>query len=635
MPSTLAVAASFDPALAFAGGAMIGAEARAKGFNVMLAGGANLIRDPWNGRDFEYFSEDVLLTGRMAGESIRGVQSNGIVSTIKHFALNAQESGRYVLDARLADAALRESDLLAFQLAIERGQPGSVMCSYNKVDGDWACENHYLLTDVLKRDWGFAGWVMSDWGAVHSTVKAANAGLDQESGQELDKLPYFGAPLQQAVEAGTVPMARLDDMVRRILRSMFARGLVDTPAPSTPQPIDYSAHADVAQRAAEEGIVLLKNARGLLPLARTAQRIVVIGAHADIGVLSGGGSSQVQAVSGTPLRLSIPGAGPELSFSRRTYHGSSPLQALRAASPLASITYVDATDPAAAAAIAKGADLVLFFAEQWRTEALDLDTLHLDAGQDALIDAVASANPNTVVVVESGGPVVMPWLDKVGAVVESWYPGERGGEAITRVLLGDVDVSGRLPVTFPADVRQAPRPEIPGIAQVRAAAARSAASKPATFDLSGGVPSFPVDYPEGADVGYRWYQRQGAKPLFPFGFGLSYTRFAYGHLEIPAGPALRVRFTVTNVGARAGSDVPQIYATPAGPGTPTRRLVGFERVTLAPGATTTVEVTIDPRLLARFDAERHAWRPAQGSLAIEVGHDAAAIALTGIARASR
>jgi beta-glucosidase len=190
-------------------------------------------------------------------------------------------------------------------------------------------------------------------------------------------------------------------------------------------------------------------------------------------------------------------------------------------------------------------------------------------------------------------------------------------------------------VTFPAELSQAPRPEIPGLIQVRAAAARSAAEKPATLDLSAGVPSFPVDYPEGADVGYRWYQRQGAKPLFPFGFGLSYTSFAYGHLEIPAGPALRVRFTVTNVGTRTGSDVPQIYATPGGAGAPTRRLVGFERVTLAPGATTTVEVTIDPRLLARFDPARHVWQAAKGSVAIEVGHDAGAIVLRGVSRSSR
>jgi beta-glucosidase len=637
MPSSLATAASFDPAIAYAGGAMIGAEARAKGFNVLLAGGSNLIRDPWVGRSFEYFSEDTLLTGVMAGESIRGVQSNHIVSTIKHFALNAQESGRYVLDARLADAALRESDLLAFQLAIERGQPGSVMCSYNKVNGDWACENRYLLTDVLKRDWKFPGWVMSDWGAVHSTAKAANAGLDQQSGQELDKQPYFAAPLKAAVVAGAVPQARLDEMVSRILRTMFARGLVDTPAPATPQPIDYPAHAAVALHTAEAGMVLLKNEGGLLPLARTAQRIVVIGAHADVGVLSGGGSSQVQAVAGSPIRMPMPDGSPQLSFIKVTYQGSSPLAALRAQAPKATISYVDTQDPATAAAAAKNADLVLFFAEQWRTEAVDLTSLSLGDGQDALIEAVAAANPRTVVVMQSGGPVLMPWLGKVGAVLEAWYPGERGGEAIAHVLFGDVEASGRLPVTFPQSADQAPRPEVPGLAQVRAAAAKQAVTKPVpgltTVDISGGVEGFPVDYPEGADVGYRWYQRRGAKPMFPFGFGLSYTRFSYAKLEIPSGDAMRVRFTVTNVGQRAGSDVPQVYATvPGAAGVPIRRLVGFERVQLAPGETRTVDVTIDPRLLARYDEKRHGWQPHRGSVAIEVGHDALSAELKGTTR---
>jgi len=633
MPSSLAVGASFDPGLAFADGAMIGGETRAKGFNVLLAGGANLIRDAWSGRDFEYVSEDVLLTGSLAGESIRGIQSNHIISTIKQFVLNAQESGRYVLDARSSDAALRESDLLAFELAIACGDPGSVMCSYNKVNGGWACENGHLLHDVLKRDWGFAGWVMSEWGAVHSTAKAANAGLDQESGQELDTQPYFAAPLKQAVEAGTVPMARLDDMVERILRTMFARGLIDAPAPVTPQQIDYAADAAVAQRAAEEGIVLLKNDRGLLPLGRTAQRIVVIGAQADSGVLSGGGSSQVQAVGGTPIRLPIPGAGPALSFIRRSYHGSSPLAALRALAPKISLTYADPSDPAAAAAIAKTADLVLIFSEQWRSEAMDLASLHLDDRQDDLIATVAGANPKTVVVLETGGPVLMPWLDKVGAVVEAWYPGERGGDAIARVLLGDVDGSGRLPVTFPADPAQALRSVAPGLAEAQAAAARPAPTHPigglTTVDLTGGMASFPVDYPEGADVGYRWYLRKAMKPLFPFGFGLSYTRFAYRNLQIlPVTPA-KIRFTVTNIGMRAGSDVPQVYATPGAAAV--SRLVGYRRVTLGPGATERVEIVLEPRLLARFDGASHGWKMPRGpiAIAIAIGHDAEEIELKG------
>ena len=635
LPSSLATAASFDPAIAYAGGAMIGAEARAKGFNVLLAGGVNLTRDPWNGRNFEYLGEDVLLSGVLAGESIRGVQSNGIVSTIKHLALNAQESGRYVLDARMPEAALRESDLLAFQIAIERGRPGSVMCGYNKVNGDWDCENDHLLNQVLKRDWGFKGWVMSDWGAVHSTAKAANAGLDQQSGQELDKAIYFGAPLKAAVEAGTVSRARLDDMVARILRTMFAHGVIDTPSPVLPQPIDYAAHGLIAQKAAEAGIVLLKNDRDLLPAARTAKRIVVIGGHADVGVLSGGGSSQVAAVAGTPIRLPMPNGPANLGFIKVTYHGSSPLAAIKARVPDAVVTYLDGKDVAAAADAARAADLVFVFATQWRTEAIDLATLALPDGQDALIETVAAANPRTAVVLETGGAVLMPWLSKVGAVIEAWYPGERGGEAIARVLFGEVDATGRLPLTFPASDRQMPRPDIPGLDKVNEAAARQASKPPTvgatTIDISGGVESFPVDYVEGADAGYRWYRRTGAKPLFPFGYGLSYTRFAYSDLTVTGGIAPRVSFTVTNGGRRAGSDAPQVYASVAGAdGVSVQRLVGFERVTLRSGESRRVSVSLDLRLLARYDVTKTGWRIPPGAVPIMVGHNIETPTLNGM-----
>ncbi len=333
LPSSLATAATFDPEIAHAGGVMIGAEARAKRFNVLLAGGVNLTRDPWNGRNFEYLGEDPLLAGTLAGAHIAGVQSNRIVSTVKHFALNAQETGRMVLDARIDEASLRQSDLLAFQIAIEQGQPGSVMCSYNKVNGDWACENDFLLNHVLKRDWGYRGWVMSDWGGVHSTAKAANAGLDQESGQELDSEIFFNK-LKADVEAGKVPMARLDDMVVRYLTGLIETGLFDAPVPDTVQPIPYAQHAEVAQRAAEAGIVLLKNDGGVLPIAATAKRIVVIGGHADVGVLSGGGSSQVRSVGGAPIEMPLT-TGAAMSFARVTYHASSPLKALQAAMPQA------------------------------------------------------------------------------------------------------------------------------------------------------------------------------------------------------------------------------------------------------------------------------------------------------------
>lgn len=402
LPSGLATASSFDPEIARAGGVMIGSEARAKRFNVLLAGGVNLTRDPWNGRNFEYLGEDPLLAGELGGAHIAGVQSNRIVSTIKHFALNAQETGRTVADARIGEQALRESDLLAFEIAIERGNPGSVMCAYNKVNGDWACENEFLLNRVLKRDWDYRGWVMSDWGAVHSTVKAANAGLDQQSGQELDKSLFFGPALKQAVEAGQVPMQRLDDMVLRYLTGLIETGAYDAPVPGTAQMPPYATHAEVAQRAAEAGMVLLKNENNLLPLARTARRIVLIGGSADVGVLSGGGSSQVRSVGGAPVEIPLSSGGAS-SFARITYHASSPLAAMRKALPGAQISYVDGRNLNATLDAAKNADLAIFFATQWTTEAQDVADLRLPDNQDALIAMVAKVQPKTVAVMETAG----------------------------------------------------------------------------------------------------------------------------------------------------------------------------------------------------------------------------------------
>jgi beta-glucosidase len=496
LPSSLATAASFDPEIAHAGGVMIGAEARAKRFNVLLAGGVNLTRDPWNGRNFEYLGEDPLLAGTLAGAHIAGVQSNHIVSTVKHFALNAQETGRMVADARIDEASFRESDLLAFQIAIERGKPGSVMCSYNKVNGDWACENDFLLNHVLKRDWGYRGWVMSDWGGVHSVAKAANAGLDQESGQELDSEIFFDR-LKADVEAGKVPMARLDDMVVRYLTGLIETGLYDAPVAETVQPIPYAQHAEVAQRAAEAGIVLLKNDGGVLPIAATAKRIVVIGGNADVGVLSGGGSSQVRSVGGAPIEIPLT-TGAAMSFARVTYHASAPLKALRAAMPQAEISYVDGKDVAAAAAAARGADVAIVFATQWTTEAQDVPDLSLPDGQDALIAAVASAQPKTVAVLETGGPVLMPWIKAVPAVVQAWYPGQRGGEAIANILTGKVNPSGRLPITFLAAAAQAPRPAPVGLDTMTSLEAQAAAdpANASKFKLA----SFPIDYVEGADA---------------------------------------------------------------------------------------------------------------------------------------
>ncbi|MBU3077740.1 beta-glucosidase family protein [Sphingomonas quercus] len=617
LPAGLATAASFNPEIARAGGAMAGAEARAKTFNILLAGGVNLTRDPWNGRNFEYLGEDPLLAGVMAGEAIKGVESNHIVSTVKHFALNAQETGRQILDARIDPVALRESDLLAFEIAIERGRPGSVMCAYNKVNGDWSCENDALLNGVLKGDWAYPGWVMSDWGGVHSTEKAANAGLDQQSGQELDSAMFFGKPLAEAVKAGRVPQARLDDMVRRILTGVISSGLYDDPTPAKPRPIDLAAHAAVAQQAAEQGIVLLKNEGGLLPLAKTAKRIVLIGAHADVGVLSGGGSSQVRSTGGAPVEIPLT-RGEASSFARITWHASSPMKAIRALAPQAEVTYIDGSDPAAAAAAARDADLAIVFAWQWQTEAQDAETLALPDNQDALIEAVAAANKRSLVVLETGGPVLMPWIARVPAVLHAWYPGQRGGEAIANILFGDVNPSGRLPITLPVSADQAPRPAPVGLANLHAMErAREAGDKTAK------IAPFAVDYPEGANVGYRWYEKTGRTPLFPFGYGLSYTRFTYANATASGGETPSVSLDVTNAGARAGADVPQIYmqSTDAG-GLVTWRLAGFTRLTLAPGETRRVTVPLDRRTFARFDPATRAWVVAGGPRAVAVARSA-------------
>lgn len=604
LPSGMALAATWNPDIAFAGGAMIGKETRQKGFNVLLAGGVNLTRDPFNGRNFEYLGEDPLLAGTMAGAAIRGVQSQHVVSTAKHFVLNAQETGRHVLDARISEAALRESDLLAFEIAIEKGEPGSVMCAYNKLDGPYACENRHTLSDVLKADWGWKGWVMSDWGAVHS-VDAAAAGLDQESGQQLDKERFFDAPLRQALAEGRIPPARLDDMARRILRSMFAVGLMDPIPPAGP--FDVQADAAVAQAQAEAGIVLLKNTGDLLPLAATARRIAVIGGHADIGVLSGGGSSQVIPAGSTVLPR--PPKAPTWTQGV-VYHPSSPLQAIRSRAAGAKVDFQSGEDLAAATALAKASDVAIVFAEQWTTEALD-GSIRLSERQEALIRAVAASTPRTIVVLENGGPLLMPWIGAVQGVVEAWYPGQRGGEAIARVLFGEINPSGRLPATFAASSDQLVRATPPGLD----------ISAPEQLATVAGK-AFAVDYVEGSSVGYRWFADKGHKPLFPFGYGLSYTRFRYGPVKVSGGGGLAATVTVTNIGQRAGTETVQLYLRRA-PSRHQQRLLGWAQVSLQPGESRSVRIQAEPRLLADWDVAAHGWRIAAGRYEVFAGPDAA------------
>ncbi|MES2018492.1 MAG: glycoside hydrolase family 3 C-terminal domain-containing protein [Pseudomonadota bacterium] len=611
LPSGLATAASWNPELAYQGGAMIGNEARLSGHNVLLAGSVNLMREPRNGRNFEYAGEDPLLAGVMAGEFIRGIQSNHIISTVKHFAYNDQETNRGEINVKIGDAAGRMSDLLAFQIAIARGNPGAVMCAYNRVNGDYACESDYLLNKVLKGDWGYRGYVMSDWGATHSTIPAANRGLDQQSGWPFDHAEYFNAALKEAVENGHVPQARLDDMAHRIVRTMFANGLMDHPLPvEEGHKIDFPAHALISQADAEEGMVLLKNAHALLPLAPGLKTVAIIGGHADVGVLTGGGSAQVYPQGGS----AVPNEGPTGWPGPTVYNPSSPMKALAARSK-AKLVYHDGKDAVAAAKLAAASDVAIVFATQWTAESIDVPDLSLPDGQDALIAKVAAANPNTVVVLETGGPVTMPWLDAVGAVVEAWYPGTAGGEAIARVLSGEVNPSGRLPATFPRSESQLPRPRVDG----------DPAAKP------GG--RYSVDYNiEGAAVGYKWFELKGHTPLFAFGHGLSYTSFAYQRLAArPTGDSIVVEFKVSNTGKREGKAVAQVYVGPAAGGWEApRRLGGWEKVALKRGASRTCRMVIDPRLLAMYDSASGKWNIAAGDYIVTLASasDAPAASVT-------
>jgi beta-glucosidase len=611
-PSGVLTAATWNPALATQMGAAIGTEARVRGFNVLLGGAMNLAREPRSGRTFEYAGEDPLLAGIIAGAEVRGVQNQHIISTVKHFALNDQETGRTVLNAVIDEAAARESDLLAFEIAIERSDPGAVMCAYNRVNGTYACENPFLLTNVLKTDWKYPGWVLSDWGAVHSTADSANAGLDQESAAGFDGKEYFGAPLKQALVDGTIAPARLHDMVHRVLRSMIAKGLFDYPAEKVA--LDVEANRPIAQKDAEEGIVLLKNDAKLLPLSRKVPRIAIIGAHADIGVLSGGGSSQVVPVGhstsdefpvGGAIQMmrngaKVPPKGTEI------FDPPSPLLAIRAFAPNTTVAYDGGENVQIAAELARQCDVAIVFASQWMAEGRDVPSLGLPGDQDSLIEAVAAANPRTIVVLETGGPVLMPWLPHASAVLEAWYAGSGGAAAIARVLFGGVNPSGKLPLTFPQTDDQLPRPVIPGAAP--------------------GMP-FDVNYVEGADVGYRWFERKNLTPLFPFGYGLSYTNFRIDGLTANAmNSTVSASVDVANVGTVPGSETVQLYAAPPGDNGPdVRRLVGWSKVELKPGEKHHVTIVAEPRLLASFDTARHVWRMLDGTYELSAGNSSAAL----------
>jgi beta-glucosidase len=499
---------------------------------------------------------------------------------------------------------MQETDLLAFEIAIKESDVGTVMCAYNRLNGDFACENTYLLTDILKKAWDYKGWVMSDWGATHSTLKAALAGFDQEEpgGQ------YFGEALKAAVEKGDVPMARLDDMVHRILRTEIVCGIFDNPPVA--RPVNPFTGAEVAQRVAEHAIVLLKNSGGQLPLkASRLKTIAVIGSHADAGVLSGAGSDQVDAAGGNAVPPPGTGRTGASGGSRPgVWHPSSPLRAIRAKAPEARVEYDAGTDFEAAAKLAAVSDVAIVFVNQHTSEGRDVPNLSLPDNQDELVSQVAAANPHTIVVLETGGPVLMPWVDKVSAALEAWFPGIRGGEAMANILFGDVNPSAKLPVTFPKSEADLPHQAL-----------SSSASE--------------INYSEGLKVGYKWFDAESKEPLFPFGFGLSYTTFSYSGLQATPGKEAQVSCKVTNTGERAGAEIVQVYVSlPASASEPPKRLVAWDKIQLAPGETKAVSLRLDPHYLSIFNVDKDNWELVPGEYKIFVGGSSRSTPLTGTVR---
>jgi beta-glucosidase len=769
LPAPIALAATWDLTTAQRYGDLVGQEAWATGHNVLFGPGLDIARIPVFGRMFEAFGEDPVLTGQMAARYIQGVQRHPVIATAKHYNVNVQEENRLEVDAQLDERTLQEIYTLPFAVAVQDGHVGAVMGAYNKMNGTYCCEHPHLLTEILKQQLGFAGWVVSDFEATHSTVEAANAGLDLELGAA----KFFGDQLLQAIQTGQVSMPTIDDKVHRILRTMFALGLFDAPLQITPLP--EQEHGQLAREIANKGIVLLKNASELLPLSnQELSSLAVIGGDAD-HYITGGGSSLVKPtyvvsmlegirrrvgdgvrveyaegsdpvtaadlLPGPPLVpssvLTPSGSGSHVRGLHAEYwtntHFEGEAQWVRIDRQVAlnlgffnfmnassvmtpeefnygisvrwtgsftapvtgdytlslthlgtarmfldgrllindpgitlqtqsvTLTFVadnphalrieyaadhlEQTNPGQlsisdligsqvrfgwehpvdvvpramreAAALAGRSDVAVVVVRDYRNEHTDLPSLTLSNEQDLLVQVVAAANPRTLVVVASGGPVLMPWLEQVPAVLESWYGGQELGNALADVLFGDVNPSGKLPVTFPRGEYDIP------------------VSEPSQYSRTEKVSRFS----EGLSVGYRGYDQLGIEPLFPFGHGLSYTSFAYSQIQVEPEPTdgtgpIRVSFVVKNTGARAGAETAQVYlGLPASTGEPPKRLVSWAKVELMPGETKEVSVTLDPnatsRALSYWNVDAYDWEIASGDYRVYVGASSRDIRLMG------
>ena len=630
LPNNNTLAATWNPALGYAYGTVLGSEANARGKDIILGPGINIIRVPVNGRNFEYLSEDPYLVAQMAVGYIRGVQDQGVSACVKHFIANNQETHRDDIDVYMSERALREIYLPGFQAAVQQGGAYSLMGSYNKFRGTYATENAYLMNDILKGEWGFKGLVISDWGSVHNTMNALRNGTDLEMGSDLSMM--YGSVDQSAATASTaagaparsyydrffladpalaaakkdptlVPL--IDDKVRRILRVMYATDLLG----GTKRPAgayNTPAHQATALKVAEEGIVLLKNEGNMLPLSKSMKKVAVIGANATRENALGGGSAQVKAkyeVSALEGLKKALGSGATVTYA-----------------PGYKIARGQQTDPqllAEAVAAAQAADVVIYVGgsthgfdyTKWSdnaydAEAVDKPDLKMPFGQDELVQAVLKANPQTVVVLLNGGPVdVSAWVGQTPALVEAWYPGMEGGNALAHVLFGDVNPSGKLPFTFPVQLEDAPALKL------------------------GEYPSTPGDplkqtYKDDIYVGYRYYDTYNVKPQYAFGHGLSYTTFKYSPLQVTTGnQRATVKLTVTNSGRTAGAEVVQLYVhdDKAAVKRPEQELKGFEKVALKPGESKTVTLTLDKTAFQYYDEAKKQWVLEPGKFEVRVG----------------
>ncbi|HEY3994307.1 MAG TPA: glycoside hydrolase family 3 C-terminal domain-containing protein [Ktedonobacteraceae bacterium] len=738
-PAGIALAATWNPSLVERVGQALAQEARTKGASVLLAPTINIHRSPLNGRNFECYSEDPYLTGKMAVAYIQGVQSQGVGATVKHFVCNDSEYQRNSISSEVDERTFREIYLAPFQAAVQEGKPWAIMASYNKVNGTFASENPYTLTDILRKEWNFEGVAMSDWFGTQSTAASVNAGLDLEMPGPAN---WRGAKLLQAIEQGEVSETTIDESVRRLLRLIERAGAFEHPHEEPERAIDRPEHRAIAREAAAEGIVLLKNERAVLPLQiEKLSSLAIIGPNAKTARIMAGGSAQVNAhYTSTPFEAVIARAGtqvdigyeagctnhkllplipidqlstadgehgltldyfntPDLSgrpavsalggstallwlgnlpkelhpqqFSLRATASFTPevsgrysfglvnaglsrllldgqevidnwtqqqpgetffgmgsteasvsieltagqaytlaLEYSKGNAPIAAVRLgylapqpTDALERAVA--LAASSDVALVFAglsDEWESEGFDRPDLELVGEQRALIEAVAAANKNTIVVLNTGSPIAMPWLDQVAAVVEAWYPGQECGNAIADVLFGAVNPSGKLTETFPLRLQD----------------------NPAYLSYPG--ENGQVRYGEGIFVGYRYYEKKQVKTLFPFGFGLSYTTFNYDALSLstPAiGPAetLSVSIDITNTGQRAGQEVVQIYIRDkaASVQRPEKELKAFAKVQLEAGERRTVTLSIGRDALAYYDILKRAWVAEAGEFEVLVG----------------